>query len=187
MTRHRSPREYLLGGAFALLALFPVVTGTGQVPVTASVFGEAGDIAIEDREHASMLRRMRRDILRDCSIREGEGEENVCPDVNDYDALKRYWFPTEHSAASAANTAMATLEELTGYQRNVMRRAMRVGQCPPNMDDMVSGFQALCEHVIGQGDTRLDQLVEATRRYIRHPRGQDAPSQDFRLKGLTNE
>lgn len=177
--QQQSSRTYVLGGLFALLAAFPLVTemSVSDVPLHGSASAEAIERAFEDRGTQLQLRRLRWSILNDCAQREAAGEENVCPDVNDYDALKRYWLPVDHdSADTIGETITATLEQLSGLQTHILRRAARVGQCPENLDGMLSGFQALCEATIGQGDQRINQLEEATERM------RTQPSLHYRLK-----
>lgn len=179
MASKRTHREYFLAGLFALLALFPLVTDSrAEGALEGSATGDAIERAFTDRAHQSARRRLRWSILRDC----GQSAAETCPDVNDADALKNYWLPVEHSAAdtdedSVAETIALTLEDLSGNERHILRRAMRIGQCLPHLDGVRSGFQALCEQTIGTTDVRLDQLEEATARM----QG-DAPSQHYRLK-----
>lgn len=181
----RTNREYVLGGLFALLAAFPLVADTQDPAVLrGAVSQEAIDRAFADRDDQSALRRLRWSVLRDCAQREALGEENVCPDPNDFDALNTYWLPAEDEAATVEETIEATLEDLGDYERHVLRRAERVGQCPGDLDGILSGFQALCERTIGDGDGRIDQLLEATRRLERRThREEGVPSQHYRLKG----
>ncbi len=177
MMQHKfSQREYVLGGLFALMAMFPIVTPTSfDVPLEGNVTAEAIRNAYEDREDQSALRRLRWSILRDCAQREAAGEENACPDPNDYDALKMYWLPTEEMKDAAEEVVTATLEQLSGYQKNVLRRAQRNGQCPSRLDELLSGFQALCEQTIEAGSYRVDQIKAATERMQRRMDARENP------------
>jgi len=164
--RRRTNREYVLGGLFALTALFPIATGTFDGGTAeGNVSQEAIERAFEDREHNAQLRRMRWSVIRDCAQREAAGEENVCPDPNDYDALRTYWLPKEEDIATIEETIAATLEDLGNYERNILRRAERNGQCPTDLDGILSGFQALCEQSVADGSERTDQIQEAVNRY----------------------
>ncbi len=184
MPQKRTNREYVLGGLFALLAAFPLVADTqGIALLEGSVTQDVIDRAFEDRQDQSSVRRLRWSVIRDCAKREVNGEPNVCPDPNDFDALKTYWLPKDGETATIEETIAATLQDLDEFERNVLRRAARVGQCPKDLDGMVSGFQALCEQTIGAGDERIDQLEEATRRLQQRTRREEAlPSQHYRLK-----
>lgn len=162
----RTKREYVLGGLFALAALFPVATGTFDGgAIEGNVSRDAIERAFDDRERQSQLRRMRWSVLRDCAQREAAGEENVCPDMNDDAALRMYWLPKEGETATVGETIAATLDDLGNYERGILRRAMRNGQCPRDLDGILSGFQALCEQQIADGHPRIDQIQEAVNRY----------------------
>lgn len=163
-----SQREYVLGGLFALMAMFPIVTPTSfDVPLEGNVTAEAIRNAYEDREDQSKLRRLRWSILRDCAQREAAGETNACPDPNDYDALKTYWLPVEEMKDAADEVVSATLEQLSGYQKSVLRRAERNGQCPRDLDFLLPGFQALCEQAVKEGNNRVDLIKAAAERMQR--------------------
>lgn len=166
MFKKRTNREYVLGGLFALMAAFPLVTASDlDVPLEGRVTSDALHRAFDDRDNQSQMRRMRWSILRDCAQREELGEENACPDMNDVDALNRYWLPAEEETATIEETIAATLDDLGNYERNILRRAERNGQCPRDLDGILSGFQALCEQQIADGSERIDQIQEAVNRY----------------------
>lgn len=172
-----STRTYVLGGLFALLAAFPLVTTTAlDVPLTGSVTGDTVDRAVHDRGTQSAQRRLRWSVLKDCAQREARGEVNACPDINDSDALIRYWVPAQNDGGMAAAAFSASLEDLREYERHMLRRAVRVGQCPADLDSFVVGFQALCEATVSDDD-RLDHVREATEALT------TVPSQHYRLKG----
>lgn len=171
MNRAPTNREYLLGGLFALLAAFPIVTATDlSVPLHGSVAQEAIERAFRDRDDQSILRRMRWSILRDCAQREALGEKDACPDMNDVDALLDYWTPAVREAAPAEEAISASMDDLGEYERNVLRRAKRVGQCLTGLDDLVPGFQELCESEIAKGSARIDAIKEAADRWVGAPR-----------------
>ena len=171
MKRQPTTREYVLGGLFALMAVFPMVTGTAlDVPLEGRVTQDSIERAFKDRANESTMRRMRWSIMRDCAQREAMGEENVCPDVNDEGAMQRYWLPAEHEAAPAEDIVKASLEQLGDYEKHILRRAVRVGQCPPTLDGILRGFQALCEDEVSKGTERRDILKEAADAWVGAPR-----------------
>lgn len=164
--RRRSNREFVLGGLFALLALFPIATGTFDGgTLEGRVTGNAIERAFDDRGRQSQLRRLRWSVLRDCAQREAAGEENACPDMNDDEALRTYWLPKDGETATIDETIAATLDQLGNVERSLLRRAKRIGSCPPDLDGILSGFQALCERQVAEGTPRLDQIQEAVNRY----------------------
>lgn len=176
MKRTYTTREYVLGGLFSLMAAFPLVTATGiDVPLEGRLVG--GELAdtIGDKENQSALRRMRWSILRDCAQREALGEENACPDVNDYDAMVRYWHPEGNEAPVAEESVDMSIEDLGDYEAHILRRAQRVGQCPAELDALVPGFQELCKKKVYHDD-RIDVLKAAAGELAN-------PSQHYRLKG----
>ncbi len=185
MLQPRTPREQLLAGVFAFLALFPLATGSIDMTTsTASVFGEAGERAVRNRDSLMIERRVRQAILWDCSVREGNGEEGVCPNINDPKAMRGYWLERapEEEVPTVEETAEATLEDLSGFERGILRRAARLGQCLDGLDEIVPGFQALCEKEIGRGDNRLDVLKHATERLQEQASDEDLPSQHYRVQ-----
>ena len=172
MKRQPTTREYVLGGLFALMAVFPMVTGTAlDVPLEGRVTQDSIVRAFKDRANESTMRRMRWSIMRDCAQREAMGEENVCPDVNDEGAMQRYWLPTEENeAAPAEEIVKASVDQLGNYEKHILRRAVRVGQCPPTLDGILRGFQALCDEEVSKGTERRDIIKEAVDTWVGAPR-----------------
>ncbi len=184
MKRSYSNREYVLGGLFALMALFPFVTPGTQSSLDGMVSQDTIERAFSDRAHESTRRRLRWSVLRDCAQRETAGEENVCPDMNDFNALRTYWVTLPEPAVedgSGDTTLTLTVDELGSHERHILRRARRNGQCPADLDEVTEGLAALCEHEIGTGDTRLDLLEESVRAILKAPRAKDGPSTHYRL------
>lgn len=172
MKRQPTNREYVLGGLFALLAMFPMVTSV-EMPTNleGSVTQESLTRAFKDRESESTMRRMRWSVMRDCTKREANGEEGVCPDINDADAMIRYWTPVEHPATVQEDDAiLASMSDLGDFEKHVLRRAQRVGQCPSGLDEFTPGFQALCEQTAAQRSERRDVIKEAVDQWMGAPR-----------------
>jgi|GEM_PF-4715243 len=176
MKRTYTTREYVLGGLFSLMAMFPLVTATGiDVPLEGRLIkGDLAD-AIGSKDDQSALRRMRWSIMRDCAQRESLGEQNICPDAKDYDAMIRYWEPEGNDAPVAEASVDMSIEDLGDYEAHILRRAQRIGQCPTELDALVPGFQELCEKKVYHDD-RLDVLKEAAGELAN-------PSRHYRLKG----
>jgi hypothetical protein len=159
--RRYTNREYVLAGAFALLALFPIATGTlSGAAFGGSVAGTDIARAYDDREHQTKLKRLRWSVLRDCAQREAAGEENVCPDPNDYGALRTYWLPKEGETATIDETIDLTVKDLGRDEQAILRRASRTGSCPADLDGVRSGFQKLCESMV-KGSPRADAIEDA--------------------------
>jgi hypothetical protein len=174
MKRPFTTREYVLGGVFSLLAAFPLVTSTTlSAPLAGNVTGDAIERAFDDRAAQSQLRRMRWSVLRDCAQREAAGEEGVCPDVNDADALMDYWTPAVREAAPAAPAIEASMKDLGHVENGILRRARRIGACPSNLDQLVPGFQALCDRTVAESDLHADAITEAARRLAPRPSARD--------------
>ncbi len=171
MRRKYSNRECVLGGLFALLAAFPLVTSSDlDVPLAGSVSQETINRAYDDQASQSVLRRMRWTILRDCAQREALGEANVCPDMNDTEALRNYWnAPAEEEEISANEAIGASIEDLGSYETHILRRARRNGQCPEGLDALVPGFQELCDRTVAEGTPRRDAIQEAVDSWVGAP------------------
>lgn len=169
--RHPTNREYVLGGLFALLAMFPMVTSVELGSLQGSaVTQEALVRAFKDRENEPTMRRMRWSVMRDCAQREALGEANVCPDINDEGAMQQYWILTsEHEAAETDEVVKASMDDLGTYEKHILRRARRNGQCPEELDSILVGFQALCDSVVAEGTDRLDVIKEAADRWVGAP------------------
>lgn len=162
-------REYVLAGAFALMAAFPLVTDASlDVPLAGSVTGDAVRRAYHDRAAQSQLRRMRWSVLKDCAQREAAGEEGACPDVNDVRALYDYWTPAVHEAAPE-EAITASMEDLGDFEKGVLRKAGRIGACPANLDALVPGFQELCERTVDKHGRDADAINEAARDLLGKP------------------
>jgi hypothetical protein len=174
MKRQFTTREYVLGGIFSLLAAFPLVTSTSfAVPLEGNVTGDAVRRAFDDRADQSKLRRMRWSVMRDCAQREAAGETDVCPDVNDVDALVDYWTPAVREAAPADEAIAASIGDLGDADLHLLRRARRTGACPDGLDALVPGFQALCEKTVEDSPVRADAINEAARRLAPRPSARD--------------
>lgn len=154
MKRPITKTEYIVGAFFALTALLPVATtedgySIDVLPPLASVVSDDSSL-MED--HLSM----RRLINQAMEICERRGTE--CPDVNDYDALRRFvrGLPPLHQAASESDTEKPlTILDLTDTQKGMLRRFQRVRLCPETMDDILPGFFGLCSRLLKETpDTR---------------------------------
>ena len=187
MKRTPTNREYVLGGLFALTAMFPMVTDLGMpTALEGRVTQEAIERAFKDRENESTMRRMRWSVMKDCAQREANGEENVCPDINDEGAMQRYWLPVEEQAHEAADVIKASMDDLGDYEKNILRRSRRNGQCPEALDDLLPGFQALCDETVAEGSDRIDAIKEAAEKWVGAPRVQRSPS-DYYLRQKKGE
>jgi hypothetical protein len=163
-------REYVLAGAFALLAAFPIVSeSTFDIPLEGNVTRDAVERAFKDRATQSQLRRMRWSVMRDCAQREARGEANACPDINDADQLVDYWTPAVYEAAPAEEAIAASMSDLGRTEEGILRRARRIGACPANLDNLVPGFQALCDRTVAEGEIQADAINEAARRLAPMP------------------
>lgn len=164
--RSYTKREQVLAGFFALAALFPIATGTFDGAALAGRVSQ-GEIerAFDDKDEQSRLRRMRWSIIRDCAQREAAGDADSCPDPNDYDALRTYWFPKAGDAKTVEETIELTVNDLGHDERAILRRVSRTGFCPADLDAVRSGFQALCDKEV-RGSPRADAIEEATRRVM---------------------
>jgi hypothetical protein len=49
---------------------------------------------------------------------------------------------------SAVRVHGLTLNSLTDAQKSLLRRYQRAHACPPNLDDLLPGFQALCQSLM---------------------------------------
>lgn len=171
MKRQPTNREYVLGGLFALLAMFPMVTSVELTHLEGSAANrDTIERAFKDRENESTMRRMRWSIMRDCAQRETKGEKDVCPDINDEGAMQRYWLPVEEQAAAAEEVITASMDDLGNYERNILRRARRNGQCPEGLDELLPGFQSLCGDAVAEGSERIDAIKEAADKWVGAPR-----------------
>ncbi len=186
MKRQPTNREYVLGGLFALMAMFPMVTsvelGSG---LQGRVTQDTIERAFKDRKNESTMRRMRWSVMRDCAQREALGETNVCPDINDEGAMQRYWLLTDHDAAEEEEESptKASMDDLGAHEKSILRRARRNGQCPPELDGILAGFQGLCDSVVAEGTDRIDAIKEAADRWVGAPRVPKSPSEHYlRLK-----
>lgn len=183
MKRHPTNREYILGGLLALMAMFPMVTsvdlGFGlQGRVTQDII----ERAFKDRKNESTMRRMRWSVMRDCAQREALGEMDVCPDINDEGAMQRYWLLTDHDAAEEEEAVtQASMDDLGSYEKSILRRARRNGQCPPELDGILAGFQGLCDSVVAEGTARIDAIKDAADRWVGAPRVPKSPSEQYLL------
>lgn len=147
MKRPITKTEYIVGAFFALTALLPVATtedgySIDVLPPLASVVSDDSSL-MED--HLSM----RRLINQAMEICERRGTE--CPDVNDYDALRRFvrGLPPLHQAASESDTEKPlTILDLTDMQKGMLRRFQRVRVCPDSIDSVLPGFFELCNNLL---------------------------------------
>lgn len=65
--------------------------------------------------------------------------------------MQRYWLPVEEQAAAAEEVITASMDDLGNYERNILRRARRNGQCPEGLDELLPGFQSLCGDAVAEG------------------------------------
>jgi len=171
MKRQPTNREYVLGGLLALMAAFPLVTDVSMsTPLSANATQDSIERAFDDRADRVMQRRLRWSVLRDCAQREEMGEENACPDINDEKALEQYWLPAEAEPVIAEEAITASMDELNGYQRSIVRRARRNGQCPQGLDELLVGLQALCEHEVADGADRINAIRDVVDQWVGAPR-----------------
>ena len=183
MKRQPTNREYVLGGLFALMATFPMVTDVGMPSsLEGRVTPDAVERAFHDRKDESTMRRMRWSVMKDCAQREAKGEENVCPDINDEGAMQRYWLPVEEQSAEAEEVIAASMEDLGDYQRNILRRARRNGSCPEALDELLPGFQALCDEAVADGSERQNAIKEAAKQWLGAPRAKGPSDHYERMK-----
>ncbi len=178
MNRKPTNREYLLGGLFALLAAFPMVTSVELSSLEGSAVNrDSIERAFKDRKNESTMRRMRWSVMRDCAQREALGEVNVCPDINDEGAMQQYWLLVDHDAGEEEKEVVkASMDDLGNYEKHILRRARRNGQCPPELDGILIGFQALCDSVVAEGTDRLDVIKEAADLWVGAPRVPTRPN-----------
>lgn len=182
MQRQPTNREYVLGGLFALMAMFPMVSDVGMpTALEGRVTQDTIERAFNDRKDGSTMRRMRWSVMKDCAQREAKGEENVCPDINDEGAMQRYWLPVEEQAHEAADVIKASMDDLGNYEKSILRRARRNGQCPQALDELLPGFQALCDDTVAEGTDRIDAIKEAAEMWVGAPRVPKSPS-DYYLR-----
>lgn len=178
MTQKRPAHQYILGGFLALVAAFPLATGSvGDTPLAGSVqgvHGEQAERAQADRANQSRLQRLRWTVMDEC---QREGTE--CPDPSDVEALRNYGKDEVHEAAP---DVISVIDLLGDYERAILRRSIRSGQCPEGLDGIVLGFQELCDSAAKDGNSRLDQLQKATKRARR---ATTPPSQNYRAEQPT--
>lgn len=149
MRRRFSKREYVLGGLFALIALFPLATKPdGEeveiLPPLASVVGRREVLELRDERTQQM--RMHEKAL-DICVRRGDAE---CPDVNNYGELRQFMrgVPVMHNAAFEVVTMPLTTSDLTDVQGGMLRRYMKVRTCPTELNDILPGFFDLCTSIL---------------------------------------
>lgn len=91
---HRTPtqREYILGGLFALMAAFPLVTSSQNVPLEGSV---TGGTTAERAEQSTLI----------------PMEWNVLCDCDEAETVPASWLPAQGSVASVEETIRKTLDQ----------------------------------------------------------------------------
>lgn len=161
MKRPITKTEYIVGAFFALTALLPLATTEDGytidvLPPLASVVSDGSDLMTD---HLAQ-RRLINQALEICTRRGVE-----CPDVNDYDALRRFMRGESavHEAAPETDAdAPITILDLTDTQKGMLRRFQRVRVCPDGLDDLLPGFFNLCSTLLKQTpDTRstIDRAI----------------------------
>lgn len=160
MKRPITKTEYIVGAFFALTALLPLATTEDGytidvLPPLASVVSDGSELMTD---HLAQ----RRLINQAMEICERRGVE--CPDVNDYDALRRFirGESAVHEAASETGSNVITILDLTETQKGMLRRFQRVRVCPDGLDDVLPGFFNLCSTLLKQTpDTRstIDRTI----------------------------
>lgn len=156
MRRRFSKREYVLGGLFALIALFPLATEPdGEeveiLPPFASVVGRRE--VLELRHERSQQVRMQKEVMDICARR----DDVECPDINNYDEMRRFMrgVPVMHDAAVEMITMPLTTSDLSDVQGGLLRRFLKVRTCPDALNDILPGFFDLCSSLLDETeDTR---------------------------------
>ncbi len=154
--------HYVLAGLLALVAAFPLVVDTeGKVLLDASVTNLREQVK-ENKDTFRNTRRDYEDAIALCSKRQKDGEDVVCPDVNDPVGIQRFLkgLPSEHEAAPATNVALK-LSNLDDTQAGLLRRYQRAHACPDSMEEILPGFKALCLSLMPDVPAAITSVVHA--------------------------
>lgn len=118
----------------------------------------SGSQAIAEQARVREQRRQYSQVQSLCRDRAAKGEAVVCPTIDDTEGIAAFLTGSTHAAASApvagTNEAILKQDQLTDYQRDLLRRYQRAGSCPETIEQILPGFHDLCVSLVGERGRR---------------------------------
>lgn len=165
--RRLKKSEYILAGFLTLAALIPLATTTNRL---GSVFAPLASLTAREKlgiqDDLREQRRLTGEFRRLCAEKTGKDPAFVCPDINDYGAVRMFLKKGKSATSTETGSTveppsmkMLRLFQLNDHQRSLIRRYQRVRKCPDGLNDYLPGFLELCESQLTKGVNPLRGIL----------------------------